>query len=342
MASQQRPSFGPGTVHGVPPPPPRPAAAVTVTATAAAQPVAPGRRVGWPAPSPAARVHVQAFGRRPFLEQSFAVGSVSRIPVRVHWMLPLLWLAQALLGLIGHGAFGFVLFLVLFGPLLWSAVLLHELCHCWAARAVGSHADSILLWPLGGLAFVGRAPSPAADLKVAAAGPASHVPQLVCFVALWALADAGGTPSAPWDAFGASLLWQAFLLHTQLLAFNLLLPVYPLDGGRILIDALLMRGLTADRAAYIAVRVSSALLAALIVFALWFTFTSVGGVVFLFVAAWMAIQVHGLHRLQQAGLAHLHPLFASASGGAEPASPPPVPIIQGVPVVQVGSAQQRA
>ena len=38
--------------------------------------------------------------------------------------------------------------------------------------------------------------------------------------------------------------------------FNLLLPCYPLDGGRILADALLLRGLTASRAAQIVVKVS--------------------------------------------------------------------------------------
>eukprot|EP00879_Flechtneria_rotunda_P010141 GHRR01010599.1.p2 GENE.GHRR01010599.1~~GHRR01010599.1.p2 ORF type:complete len:200 (+),score=40.60 GHRR01010599.1:1064-1663(+) len=45
-------------------------------------------------------------------------------------------------------------FLIL-GPILLVTVLLHELGHCLAARSVGGTAHSILLWPLGGLAYIG-------------------------------------------------------------------------------------------------------------------------------------------------------------------------------------------
>lgn len=37
----------------------------------------------------------------------------------------------------------------------------------------------ILLWPLGGLAFVGHAGSPARDLYVAVCGPLTHIPQVL-------------------------------------------------------------------------------------------------------------------------------------------------------------------
>ena len=42
---------------------------------------------------------------------------------------------------------------------------------------------SILLWPLGGLAFVGHSTTPGRDLWVALAGPLTHLPQ----AAVWAL-----------------------------------------------------------------------------------------------------------------------------------------------------------
>ena len=42
---------------------------------------------------------------------------------------------------------------------------------------VGGEVHGILLWPLGGLAFVGHAGSPARDLYVAFCGPLTHVPQ---------------------------------------------------------------------------------------------------------------------------------------------------------------------
>ena len=37
----------------------------------------------------------------------------------------------------------FILYLVVFGPLLWSAVLFHECCHCWAARSVGATVQTL-------------------------------------------------------------------------------------------------------------------------------------------------------------------------------------------------------
>lgn len=52
------------------------------------------------------------------------------------------------------------LLLLLYGPILLATVLLHELAHCLAARALGSRAHGILLWPLGGMAFVGHSTGP--------------------------------------------------------------------------------------------------------------------------------------------------------------------------------------
>ena len=45
----------------------------------------------------------------------------------------------------------------------------------------------ILLWPLGGLAFVGHSSSPGRDLFVAVMGPLTHLPQLAIWVAILAL-----------------------------------------------------------------------------------------------------------------------------------------------------------
>ena len=51
------------------------------------------------------------------------------------------------------------------------------LCHPLHRLQVGGEVHGILLWPLGGLAFVGHAGSPARDLYVAFCGPLTHVPQ---------------------------------------------------------------------------------------------------------------------------------------------------------------------
>ena len=46
--------------------------------------------------------------------------------------------------------------ILLYGPILFFTVLVHELGHCLACRQIGGEAHSILLWPLGGLAFIGH------------------------------------------------------------------------------------------------------------------------------------------------------------------------------------------
>src|SRR5262245_1985886 len=53
---------------------------------------------------------------------------------------------------------------------LFAIVLLHEFGHALACRSVGGRADMIMLWPLGGVAFVQPPPRPGAWLWSIAAG----------------------------------------------------------------------------------------------------------------------------------------------------------------------------
>jgi Zn-dependent protease len=56
--------------------------------------------------------------------------------------------------------------------IMFLSVLLHEFGHCFAARNVGGDANEVLLWPLGGLAFVGGLPhQPRAHFITVAGGP---------------------------------------------------------------------------------------------------------------------------------------------------------------------------
>ena len=49
--------------------------------------------------------------------------------------------------------------------------MLHEFGHALACRQVGGQADLIVLWPLGGVAYVNPPPRPGALLWSIAAGP---------------------------------------------------------------------------------------------------------------------------------------------------------------------------
>jgi Zn-dependent protease len=114
---------------------------------------------------------------------------------------------------------------------LFLIVLLHEFGHSLACRQVGGQASQIVLWPLGGIAFVAPPPRPGATLWSIAAGPLVNVLLTpILFATYWMMRAAGWEDSHP-DAF--KWISAVVFINTALLVFNLL-PVYPLDGGQIL------------------------------------------------------------------------------------------------------------
>jgi Zn-dependent protease len=114
---------------------------------------------------------------------------------------------------------------------LFAIVLLHEFGHSLACRQVGGSADHIILWPLGGIAFVNPPRRPGAVLWSIAAGPLVNVALVpVLWLLLFFAGQAGWAASAP-DAF--HLIEMIWSINLVLLIFNML-PVYPLDGGQIL------------------------------------------------------------------------------------------------------------
>jgi len=148
---------------------------------------------------------------------------------------------------------------------LFVIVLLHEFGHALACRQVGGQADQIVLWPLGGVAYVAPPPRPGATLWSIAAGPLVNVVLLGPLTILWVLSQSPGwVESMP----NACRLFQAiWLINLGLLIFNLL-PIYPLDGGQIL-RSLLWFALGRARSLMVATLIGFVGVAALIVVALW-------------------------------------------------------------------------
>ena len=106
-------------------------------------------------------------------------------------------------------------------------VLMHEFGHALACRQVGGIANRIVLWPLGGIAFVDPPRRPGAYLWSIAAGPLVNVILLpvLAFVSMMAQASLPGSDVA---VFFRDLNF----INAVLLGFNLL-PIFPLDGGQI-------------------------------------------------------------------------------------------------------------
>jgi Zn-dependent protease len=164
----------------------------------------------------------------PSHKNSFHLFRLMGIDVYLHWM----WFLAAifLINWGGHRysnyAWYVVEYLAFFG-----IVLTHEFGHALACRSVGGRADQIILWPLGGVAYVDPPQRPGATLWSIAAGPLVNVllfPVLtVASVLVHSPASSSSMPNV--SEFVTTLWW----INVGLLLFNML-PIYPLDGGQIL------------------------------------------------------------------------------------------------------------
>jgi Zn-dependent protease len=114
---------------------------------------------------------------------------------------------------------------------LFLIVTMHEFGHALACRSVGGTAKQIVLWPLGGVAYVDPPPRPGAMLWSIAAGPLVNVALAPVLYALGTLARTSGWVETMPN--GYALLHAVWVINLGLLAFNML-PIYPLDGGQIL------------------------------------------------------------------------------------------------------------
>jgi Zn-dependent protease len=175
--------------------------------------------------------------------RSIRLGSAFGIPLYLHpsfFLLPLLALAWGRRGGPSGMIFEQVLLLALFG-----CVLLHELGHALAARAFGIRTRDITLYPIGGVARLeSTGHSPWQEVCVALAGPAVNVAvvALLAPLAFFALAagllDLADPLAGPLTALGTFVTSLA-VVNAGLVAFNLL-PVFPMDGGRVLRAVLAM------------------------------------------------------------------------------------------------------
>src|ERR1039457_558846 len=86
---------------------------------------------------------------------------------------------------------------------LFLIVLMHEFGHQLACRSVGGQTHDIVLWPLGGVAYVSPPQRPGAQLWSIAAGPLVNVALFpILSVTLWLGAQAAGADTPPdWFRF---------------------------------------------------------------------------------------------------------------------------------------------
>lgn len=143
------------------------------------------------------------------VNNALSIGSILGIPIRLHISL---LIAVPLFAIFFH--LGLLLTLIL-AVGIFGSVALHELGHSVVARAKGGYIHEIVLYPFGGAAKISNIPKrPIDEILVALAGPAVSLALALIFSQIKPLAPLGA-------------------LNGMLFFFNVL-PVFPMDGGRVL------------------------------------------------------------------------------------------------------------
>lgn len=235
-----------------------------------------------------------------FAEWGFRVGRLFGIEIKIHWtyvIFAAMWLIM-----VGHSAPA-----LLFLGILFLTILIHELGHMLAARHFGLRTDRIIIWPFGGLAMMGMARNTKEEFWITFWGPFVHIPMGLA-AGFW-LAFQGGEPAFHWSILSpvtmsgyelnALNMVVAVFLQVQiwLFAFNVFLPAYPMDGGRMLVALLLPRlgALKTARTALVLTSISACFL----------MFSGTG-----FIACFLFFEAAQLYQWIQTGAIYSHPSFS--------------------------------
>ncbi len=143
------------------------------------------------------------------VNNAISIGSVWGIPIRLHISL---LIAVGVLSIFSGAG---LLAILILAVGIFGSVALHELGHSVVARAKGAYIHEIVLYPFGGAAKISNIPKrPLDEILVALAGPAVSLILSLIFLQIELLRFLG-------------------FLNGMLFLFNIL-PVFPMDGGRVL------------------------------------------------------------------------------------------------------------
>ena len=230
---------------------------------------------------------------------SWKLGRVAGIDLYLH---PSALLVLFLVGSIG----GSILESLPFVIALFGSIVLHELGHALMARRYGIGTRDITLYVIGGIARLDRMPRAAGpELLITFAGPAVNLLVAAVLVVVVALSRLLGLPNDFW--------LEVLYLNVGLCLFNLL-PIFPMDGGRIF-RALLSGWLGRPRATEVAAAVGQFL-------------AVTGGVIGVVAGRWDAVLLAVFVYLA-AATERANVVAESRSRGSHPqgfVNPPPPPV----------------
>jgi len=256
------------------------------------------------------------------------------IDIYVHAFLPYYALYRvfgqvAQYGSTGHNVWPFIIFNAIAVTILFGTVLIHEFGHSFMAIKLGGQVPKILLWPFGGLAYCSFSREIKNQLYVSMAGPAMHIPLLAFWMLLYVFTrqtgpECGGTDyeSMLHLGFGGAryslddCLWnnviiEGMMLQVMLFMFNVFLPIYPLDGGKIFICMVaLCCKCEVPTLAKTCIGISSFFGLGLLGIAVLQQNYFMG-----FLCIWILYQVYNMYKFLSSGNIANHPLFEHMPGG---------------------------
>ncbi|WP_031174120.1 site-2 protease family protein [Streptomyces durhamensis] len=171
------------------------------------------------------------------MDETLPLGRIAGVRVSLNWSV-LVIVALVTVALArsefpaahrGHSALQYWVLALLAAVVFLASLLAHELAHAVVARRNGVQVDGITLWMLGGAARLhSEAPTPGAELRIAAVGP---------LTSLLAGGVFAGIAAGPHMLHASGLVVEAVVwlsaINVLLAVFNAL-PAAPLDGGRLL------------------------------------------------------------------------------------------------------------
>ncbi len=244
-----------------------------------------------------------------------------QLAVHASFVLLLAWFGYE--GWLAGGAAGMwwsMLLIVLF----FACVVLHELGHSLTARRYGVRTPRILLMPIGGMAEMDRIPrKPSAELLITIAGPAVNFAlAAVLLGVMWQhLWSDEGIPEYGLRELGFQLLVANVMMGT----FNLL-PVFPMDGGRIF-RALLAIRLPYLRATWWAATVGKVLAVSFALIAAFYLERPLLFALFLFIYFAGDAEYKQVFRREQEAAYYAEMARRATTVRANPDRPPEPPII---------------
>jgi Zn-dependent protease len=168
---------------------------------------------------------------------SVRLGRIASVEVRLHWSLAFVFLlivwtlaTQVLPDVVPDQVpTAYWLVSAVAAVLFYSSLLAHEMGHAIVARRLGVEVEGITLWVFGGVARLkGDVATPAAEVRIAIAGPVVSLVLALLFGAITLVLDVTAGPAI----IEGACAWLA-ASNAMLLLFNLI-PAFPLDGGRLL------------------------------------------------------------------------------------------------------------